>query len=425
MTTPPQAAEVTAGSGALGALVALGTFTYNIVKDHGYELKFNQGASEGGVSTVPDDYKIPLKVTKRYDLCGVWYTHIRAWKSTVHSLYPHTKTGRGTAPGGAAQSGKTTAAVEKDARKFSSTYLCTVFPFKASYNVATIDVDEFEVMVTDAEAALLEEKRKVDKQAVDMLAEQIKTLESAKTPKRPKAWNDAVVMAVQVGNDLDDLMTKDNDGRMVRLQGMLRQDDLDVAAILGLIDDDIKPSLERQAGQNVGHQGRVSIAITALVKKIRSIPPEAIVGRLAIKPKFDLAAGTKSILESKLKAAKAAYLAKKKVLDKQRKLLKAVKKKADTRKYMTDFRLVPDSGFGVTPKSWQNVKVNASFTITRLHTPEEAPGVEIAMHWEEKVPGYGNPWDFTMKIYPGEGLATGSGKLVERFNQFVVLKEVT
>jgi hypothetical protein len=86
---------------------------------------------------------------------------------------------------------------------------------------------------------------------------------------------------------------------------------------------------------------------------------------------------------------------------------------------------VPDSGFGVAPKSWQNVKVNATFAITRLHTPEDAPGVEIAMHWEEKVPGYGKPWDYTMKIYPGEGLATGSGRLVERFNQFAVLKEVT
>jgi hypothetical protein len=431
MTDPRVAAEglittpVTAGSGALTALVALGTFTYNIVKDHGYELKFNQAPSEGGVSTVPDDYKIPLKVTKRYDLCGVWYTHIRAWKSTAHSLYPHTRTGRGTTPGGAVQSRKSTGAVEQDASKFSSTYLCTVFPFKASYNVATIDVDEFEVMVTDAEAALLEQKRKVDKEAVDMLAEQVKTLKSAETPDKPAEWTDAEDMVRDIKTNLDDLLTRDNNRRLDRLLDMLGQDDLDVTAVLKLIDDEIKPSLDRQAGQHVRNMGRVRGSIKTLVEQIRSIPPEAIVGRLAIKPKFDLAVGTKSILESRLQSAKAAYLAKKKVLDKQRKLLKAVRKKADTRKYMTDFRLVPDSGFGVAPKSWQNVKVNATFAITRLHTPEDAPGVEIAMHWEEKVPGYGKPWDYTMKIYPGEGLATGSGRLVERFNQFAVLKEVT
>jgi len=154
-------ASTTAGGGALGALVAAANFVYTIVKDHGHQCAFASKDGGPGVSTVPKD--LPVRIESRWEHGGVWYTHTRAWSSTIHSLYPHTETDK--------------------PKKLTSSYLCIVFPFKVTYAIAVPDVLTIDAEIAALEVEIRRTRLEVKQKVRKDLAEHLKEL--PKAPKRP------------------------------------------------------------------------------------------------------------------------------------------------------------------------------------------------------------------------------------------------
>lgn len=171
MTVPPietvAPTSVSAGGGALGALVGLSNFVYTIIKDHGHQCTFSTKDGGAGITTVPKD--LPVRIESRYEHGGVWYTHTRAWASTIHSLYPHATT--------------------KEPKKLSSTYLCIIFPFKVTYAIAVPDVLALNAEIAGLELEIRKTRLEVKQKLLKDIAELDKDLPPLpEVPVKPRGY---------------------------------------------------------------------------------------------------------------------------------------------------------------------------------------------------------------------------------------------
>lgn len=394
------ATPMTAGSGALGALLGLATFTYNIIKEHGSEITFSSTDAGPGVSNVPADLNLPLKKVRQIDHYGVWYTHIRAWSSTIHSLYSHE--------------------AETEPKKFSSSYLCTVFPYKVTYAIAIVDVLKFAVVVAEARQGVVGLRKAMKQRAAALLAEQSKLVKEASTPtEMSRQQKAALALALKLQENLK-YASPTNKERIRNLVRELYKDTPDAPAAVQLAND-ISTSFE------VNHNDtydKVDLCDTAksIVAEVLDIPqtktPAQIIEGIARPETTKLAKATKAILREAASAELQTYKAKEAIVLEQEALLADLRQTPEKRKYMTGFQLVQDQGAGPKSKVWQNVKIKASFTVSAMPTPEDAPGIQVTMDWKEAVIGYSHQWTGTMRFYPGNAAVGGEGRPAKRFNQF-------
>ncbi|MFG1648098.1 hypothetical protein ACGFMK_48075 [Amycolatopsis sp. NPDC049252] len=107
------------GSGALGAVLGAANFVYSIIKEHGAKLDLAvEIGGEGVTSGIVDDAKFTVESVGEFSATGIWYTHTRAFGSLLdkhRGKLPHETT--------------------TDAPRFSSAYLCTVFPYQVRWSL--------------------------------------------------------------------------------------------------------------------------------------------------------------------------------------------------------------------------------------------------------------------------------------------------
>lgn len=165
--TEAVAGPMMTGAGSAGNfLVGMGNFVYQIAKDAGATMSFEQATAEG-VSNADTAFEIDPASYRRYSLQGIWYTHTRAWASTVHRLHSHTRTA--------------------NPKKLKSSYLCTICPLEITYETGRPNVAKFQAEFAEAEVAQAQKKLALHKEVLAELPEYTKAVTRPKRPHRPKA----------------------------------------------------------------------------------------------------------------------------------------------------------------------------------------------------------------------------------------------
>ena len=377
MGDPIAAPAASAAGMALNAAVALGNFVYTIVKDHGHETKFTPAAAGAGLSTIPDG--MPVRIVGRYEHGSAWYTHTRAWHSAIHSLYSHDKDPK--------------AGQVKNPKDLKSTYLCMVFPFKVTYAVAVPDGKALNAEIAKLELDIAQERLKIKRE----VAAQLKELRKAKDkelpaeperPEEPKGYRTPDERSH--ARHRKDRHATEAEAEYEEELETYNEDYAEYEEAYAKYKKDYKRYKEEKKDYEL------EVATLADIKEgIRALVP-AVDGHLK---------GQIALLERK------------------KQFRDDVATLADV-KYMTDVRIHAADGFnGLKSKSWQNVKVTATMTLSANVAPEgESPTVTVALDWAEKAIGYGKSWTGTITLAPAQPAVTGEGKFLQRFNRYAVLQ---
>lgn len=387
-------------TGTVGTAVGAASFLYNVIKDHGSELKFTQASAPAAFSTVPPGVKTTN--VEYVEHSGIWYTHTRAWHAAMRSKAKHDK--------------------ETDPSKFASSYLCTVFPFTATYTIAQVDVAELTKSVAVARDEVANALATAD-QALTKLLERKKALsDPGPGIPRPKQQVDALRDAREL-----ERVTWLTDNTNIILQKLITEldkEDIDLANASTLADKAQK-AVQQDCNNNMlamfspSQPQKTAAALKKLVDEIPDLSEARKDAAAAAKERATLRGLVQKEIEQGVNLGH--YNAAKLTLATLEKRLEEVEADPTARQYITDFRLAPDVTGRVEPKSWQNVKVEGNFTLAAVRDDPLKPGVAVDMEWIERVVGggYNKRWAFRMVFVPGQENVNGGGKLVTRFNQFV------